>query len=57
MKNCKIKEELQLPGIEEVIKRRYIKFFDNLRSCENPLFTDLTPPADGRASNGQEPSC
>ena len=46
MKNCMIKEKLQLPGIEEVIKRRHphVKFFDNLRNCENPLFADLTPP-------------
>ena len=44
MKNCKIKEDLQLPGVEEVIKRRHIKLIDNLRNCGNPPFTDLTPP-------------
>ena len=44
MKNCKIKQDLQLSGDEEVIKRRHIKFFDNLRKYGNPLFTELTPP-------------
>ena len=44
MKNCKIKQDLKLPGVEEVIKRIHIKFFDNLRNCGNPLFAELTPP-------------
>ena len=38
-------------GVEEVIKRRHIKFFDNLKHCGNPLFTELTPPADGKVVN------